>query len=271
MSTGVGLIMIGGALWTVFSSRERVQYRQQAKMNPLAALRISLSNHAFLILQASLLIVTFGQGVTSIIGGYLHLYYACQGSKDLASRIAAIGGTVATALQFFGLPLGLWVSKHTGKCEGAVVGLAILGIGILSLPWTLNSAHPWFIIIAWLVCNLGVQCFSLMFSSMTADVCDEDELQTGMRREGAYSAAASLLGRGRDIIMLLSAGVLPFVAGYVDSTRIPSAGQLHHMKQLMISLQLATVAMAIATVCFFPISRARSARTRRELEQRAEK
>ncbi len=268
LSAGVALVMLVGAVSTCYLLREKTEYRSQPTIPPVQALRISLANRPFMILQLSLLVVSFGQGVTSIMGGYVHLYYICRGDKDLASRIGAWGGTLATFVQFFGLPLGLWISSRLSKREGALTGLAIVTFGVAILPWVLTPSYPWFVILSWLICTLGTQCYSLMFGSMTADICDEDEVATGLRREGAYCAAASLLGRFRDIVMLLVAGWLPFAAGYVTSGDRPTDAQLFAMKCILIAVQLVTSLVALGLAWYYPITRERSAATRAVLDQR---
>ena len=68
-------------------------------------------------------------------------------------------------------------------------------------------------------------CTSLMFGSMIADVCDEDELQTEKRREGAYCAVNSVAGRVMQIGLVLVGGFLPRLAGYT-SANIPLTPEL---------------------------------------------
>ncbi len=65
-----------------------------------------------------------------------------------------------------------------------------------------------------------------MFSSMTADICDEDELVTGLRREGAYVAVGGFFGKVAQVATLLLAGALPRMAGYVDMSVPPALSEL---------------------------------------------
>ena len=48
---------------------------------------------------------------------------------------------------------------------------------------------------------------------MTADICDEDELVTGLRREGAFIAVGGFFGKVAQVATLLLAGALPRMAG----------------------------------------------------------
>ena len=103
---------------------------------------------------------------------------------------------------------------------------------------------------------------------MIADVCDEDELQTEKRREGAYCAVNSVAGRVMQIGLVLVGGFLPRLAGYT-SANIPLTPELlERMKWMLIGIQFAGVFTAGIILWFFPITRARAAKTRADLDIR---
>src|SRR5664279_5715538 len=103
---------------------------------------------------------------------------------------------------------------------------------------------------------------------MIADVCDEDELTTRMRREGAYSAVNSVANRVMQIGLVLIGGFLPRFAGYVDTTAPLTPELLERMKWMLIGVQFVTVSAAAAVLWFFPITRARAEKTRQVLDER---
>jgi len=139
---------------------------------------------------------------------------------------------------------------------------------ICMLPLLLTPKHPSLSVVAWLIAALGMPCCSLMFSSMIADVCDEDELATNMRREGAYSAVNSVANRVMQIGLVLVGGFLPRLVGYVNPSAPLTPDLLERMKWLLIGVQFAAVSAAAAILWFFPISRARAEQTRRILDER---
>ncbi len=71
------------------------------------------------------------------------------------------------------------------------------------MPFLLVPARPYLIMIEWVILAFGIPCANLMFSSMTADICDEDELVTGLRREGAYVAVGGFFGKVAQVATLL--------------------------------------------------------------------
>ena len=269
ISAFVSLIMLGGLLATVFACREKVEASaRQPKIPLLPALKLTLSDRPFLILQASVLIIAIGTGCEGLIGSYVHIYYTCQGSKELASVITGTGGTLTVFSSFAALPLGLWISTHYGKRTGAVVGLCIALVGICLLPFTLVPHAPYLIIVSWVIIALGMPAASLMFGSMTADITDEDELRTGMRREGMYVATGGFLGKIASIITLLLGGLLPRFAGYHDTSIPPDDAQLASMRAMLIGIQAVALLAAILFIWGYPITRARSESIRRQLDER---
>ena len=107
-----------------------------------------------------------------------------------------------------------------------------------------------------------------MFSSMMADICDEDELVTGLRREGAYVAVGGFFGKVAQVATLLLAGALPRMAGYVDTSVPPTLSELKVMRAMLIGIQFVAILVAITIIWFYPLTRSRSEATRRLLDER---
>lgn len=268
LSALIGIIMLASALWTILATRERVVSEKQETLPLLPALRYTLTNRPFLILQLSVLLSSLALGCTGTLGLYVHVYYACQGDKDLSSVVSGLGGTLTLFSTFIGLPLGIWISRRAGKREAACVGIGLTLASIAILPWAITPANPYWVIISWLLAATGGQCAGLMYASMTADICDEDEVITHQRREGMFSAVTSLFNRLSQILMLLIAGWLPHLAGYASTAELPTTAQLTSMKALLIGTQFAGVAVAFAVLLYFPITRHRAAQVRAQLESR---
>jgi GPH family glycoside/pentoside/hexuronide:cation symporter len=166
------------------------------------------------------------------------------------------------------LPFGLLLSTHTGKRHGALIGLLIALIGVCLMPFLLVPAQPYLIMIEWVILAFGIPCANLMFSSMMADICDEDELITGLRREGAYVAVGGFFGKMAQVATLLLAGALPRMAGYIDTSLPPALSELKVMRAMLIGIQFVAILVAIIIIWFYPLTRSRSEATRRLLDER---
>ncbi|MDR2673439.1 MAG: MFS transporter [Opitutaceae bacterium] len=268
---GAGVVLAAGMITVVFC-RERGggPAARRARVPIFRALGMTLRNRPFLIILSAQLLLAFGTGVVGVLGSYVHIVYACGNNKELASLISGVGGSLTVLSNLLAIPLGLWLSTRLGKREAALCGLVILGFGLLLLPFTLRPAHPWLVIITWVIDAAGMPCAALMFGAMLPDICDMDELRTGLRREGAYSAVNSFLGRIVGISTMVAAGALPKLAGYADASLPPAGPVLERMRLMLIGIQIAVVLVSIVIVRRYPISRGQAARIRQEIEARRE-
>ena len=268
LSVLVGAIMIAGTIATVWACQEKVQQQKQPSIPVGKAIRLTFGNKPFLLLQATAQLLALAMAITAPMGWLVFLNYVCRSDKSLAADITAYGGSIAFVTQLGANALGLWISTRLGKREGGIVGLFAVLLSIAILPWALTPHHPWWNVGAWIVSGLGMPLIGLMVGSMTADVCDEDELATGMRREGAYSAVNGFVGKLMQIVYTLTGNILPWIAGYTSTQMELTETLLLKMKWLMIGIQFTGVAVALIAFWFYPISRARSEETRRILNAR---
>ena len=280
LSVLVGLVIIAGAAMTVaFCKEKTTEAMHQEKIALWPALKLTCRNRPFLLLQGTAVFLMFSISSGSTVGFYLNIDYVCGGDEKFGALLGGVAGTVTTSMTYVGTMLGLWMSTHLGKRTVGLFGLAlVLGGGLLVivflaphydwLPWIPAQHHPWFTMVPGIVINLGLQGCNLMFSSMLADVCDEDEIATGLRREGAYVAVATALNRTVGIVLILVAGFMPYLAGYTDMSARPTEGQLIAMKWILIIVQGVAAAAALAFLWFYPITRHRAEMTRRTLDER---
>jgi GPH family glycoside/pentoside/hexuronide:cation symporter len=268
LSVLVGTIMIGGTLWTFAMCRERRLEHRQPSIPIGQALKLTIKNRPFLLLQGGQQMLALGMGITGTLGSYVHIYLVCSGSKQTASWLSGWGGSLTIFTSMAAISFGVWLSRRLGKREACLTAIGIVLTSICLLPFLLTPKHPSLSVVAWLIAALGMPCTSLMFSSMIADVCDEDELTTRMRREGAYSAVNSVANRMMQIGLVLIGGFLPRLVGYTDPSAPLTPELLERMKWLLIGVQFATVSTAAGILWFFPISRARAEKTRQTLNER---
>ena len=148
------------------------------------------------------------------------------------------------------------------------MGTFVLLIGVSSIPWMMTPAYPYLIIVVWALSQFGAQTTNLVYTSMMADVCDEDELITGKRREGTYAAASSVIAKVSDVLVLLLSGYMPRLAGYVNTEVKPNMEQLENMKTLLVSTDIIGIVAAITLIVFYPLSRKKCTEIHKELEER---
>jgi GPH family glycoside/pentoside/hexuronide:cation symporter len=110
--------------------------------------------------------------------------------------------------------------------------------------------------------------FTLMMS-MTADVCDLDELNNGMpRREGTFGAVYWWMVKlGQALALVLSGIVLKYV-GFDQNMATQSLETMNKLRLADIIIPSITAGMAIVIMWNYDLSEARAREIKLELERR---
>ena len=102
--------------------------------------------------------------------------------------VSLFGCLGALGTTFIVIPIVSWLSKKIGKKKAFMVCQGISIIGYSMLYFLFIPGKPWMYIIALPFFSFGIGSLFTIMMSMTADVIDIDELNTGKRREGTFGA-----------------------------------------------------------------------------------
>jgi Na+/melibiose symporter-like transporter len=166
--------------------------------------------------------------LSSPLGLYVSIYYVFGGDKELASVLGGWSGMAAVAAGFAGLPIATWLAKCLGKRHAA---LALLLLGLLSVPltwWMFTPENPWLQIVPGFIFGLAINGCFLIGVSMLGDVCDADELKTGHRREGIYSASLEFGKKCAIALSTIVVGYLLLAVGFGEKAAMPVRPN-HHL------------------------------------------
>ncbi|MFK7949289.1 MAG: MFS transporter [Saprospiraceae bacterium] len=102
--------------------------------------------------------------------------------------VALFGSLGALGTTFIVIPTVAWMSKKMGKKKAFLLSQSISVVGYIMLWFLFIPGKPWMYIIALPFFSFGIGSLFTIMMSMTADVIDIDELNTGKRREGIFGA-----------------------------------------------------------------------------------
>lgn len=102
--------------------------------------------------------------------------------------VALFGCLGASGTTFLVIPIVSRLSKKFGKKKAFLIAQSISIIGYILLYFLFVPGKPWLYIIALPFFSFGIGSLFMIMMSMTADVIDVDELNTGKRREGTFGA-----------------------------------------------------------------------------------
>jgi Na+/melibiose symporter-like transporter len=182
--------------------------------------------------------------------------------------------------QIISLPLFVWLTRRTSKRTGYMVaGFAWMLLMVGSLLITPSTgAVPLYLFIGLVGSAIGG--ISVTIYAIFPDIPDIDELQSGERREGIYSAMFTFVRKlSSALAIFLVAQVIGF-AGYIPpaavvvegATRLveqpQSAGFVRALRLMFALLPLLMVSIALAFAFHYPLSSEVHVRLKRVLARR---
>jgi GPH family glycoside/pentoside/hexuronide:cation symporter len=120
---------------------------------------------------------------------FIVVYYLFNGDAGEAGIWPTLFGSVGALITTFAvIPTVAWMSKRMGKKNAFLLSQGISVLGYILLWFLFVPGKPFMFIFALPFFSFGIGGLFTLMMSMTADVIDLDELNTGKRREGIFGA-----------------------------------------------------------------------------------
>jgi len=120
---------------------------------------------------------------------FVIVYKLFNGDADATGIWVALFGSLgALGTTFLVIPIVTKMSRWWGKKKAFIVAQFISIIGYVMLYFLFVPGKPWMYIFALPFFSFGIGSLFTIMMSMTADILDIDELNTGLRREGIFGA-----------------------------------------------------------------------------------
>lgn len=163
---------MGGSLMQIFDG-----FKQAFQSVPFRKLCVS----TFLIFNAFNTVAAFSFFIV-----VYHLFDGDAGAAGVWPTLFGCLGALFTT--FLVIPTVAWLSKKLGKKRAFLVSQGISVFGYILLWLLFIPGKPYMFIFALPFFSFGIGSLFTLMMSMTADVCDLDELNSGKRREGIFGA-----------------------------------------------------------------------------------
>ena len=120
---------------------------------------------------------------------FVIVYKLFNGDTEASGIWVSLFGCLgALGTTFIVIPVVTWMSKVLGKKKAFLVAQGISILGYIMLWFLFVPGKPWMYIIALPFFSFGIGSLFTIMMSMTADIIDVDQLNTGKRREGIFGA-----------------------------------------------------------------------------------
>ncbi|MFI4913130.1 MAG: MFS transporter [Sedimentisphaeraceae bacterium JB056] len=263
-----GFIIITGILPAIFT-KENAVVQRQSKIKLISAVRYTLKDKPFMMLSAATFLIILGLFIILPLQSYMCIFYVFNGNRDAAATVLAGHGVAYGVMAMVSVPIITWLSKKWGKKGTLMVGLVLISFLFLSSWFLFTPKHP-YLQILFSALRAPEMCFIwILTSSMIADVCDIDELATGLRREGMFGAIFSWVFKLALAFAMLVSGWIVKFSGLDTSLDGPQT--LDTINKLRINFAIIPGLFMVAAFIFlmlYPISKKRILEVRAILNER---
>lgn len=201
---------------------------------------------------------------------FIILFYLFQGDKTAAGNWPAWFGTIsALATAFLVIPVITFIASKVGKKNAFIISTVISFFGYILKWWCFNPANPWLMFLPVPLISFSIGGLFTLMMSMTADVCDLDELVHGSpRREATFGAVYWWMVKlGTACAILLSGAILKWV-GFDQNITVQSVETITNLRIADICIPIITGVLAIIVIWNYDITEQKAREIRDELNLR---
>lgn len=250
-------------------------------------------NIPFMRLCGATFLVFNGFQMVASFSYFIIVFHMFKGSYELAGTVPAIFsilGAISTALLI--IPIVSWLANKYGKRNAFIISTILSIIGYVLKWWAFVVVDPsTAVLFNDVILQVGVVKFSLeipvilllpipfmafglgglftLMMSMTADVCDLDELRNGLpRREGTFGAVYWWMVKIGQSIALALGGLILSMVGFDAGKSSQAAETMTNLRIADITVPSLTAALAIVIMWNYSLNEERVSRIKKELEER---
>jgi GPH family glycoside/pentoside/hexuronide:cation symporter len=235
----------------------------------IRGIKEAFSSKPFLRLCGATFFVFNGYQTIAQFAYFIIIFYLFNGDAVAAGQWPAWHGTVASlSTAFLVIPIVTYISTRVGKRKAFLIATFISMVGYALKWWGFNPANPYMMFIPLPLISFGIGGLFTLMMSMTADVCDLDELNYGTRREGTFGAVYWWMVKlGNALALLIGGAVLSLVGFDVDATE-QTVKTVTQLRIADIVLPVILAAMAILIMWKYDITEKKAREIREALTAR---
>jgi GPH family glycoside/pentoside/hexuronide:cation symporter len=257
----VGFISLAGMSFWIKEKKE-FMHTETKKMKFFESIKYTLNNKGFIIYT----IFGFMLGyISSAIYSQVSFYVqdVLRVTDNILSQLPIFIFIIANLI---GYPVGLHFNKKHGA-KKAIIYLSFIAIGGLIILTFISDFIASNILL--FIIGIGYASVFLLAPILMADLVDEDELKTGLRREGAYFGSTALFTKPAQSLAAAFTGYILFLTGYDQNAGIQTTLAQFGIKLNIGLIPAIFLIVAILILLKFPIDG--STTEYKEMKNRLEK
>jgi Na+/melibiose symporter-like transporter len=214
-------VMFVAIMACCFGTRKEIPHMQLDRettvlsfANTLQDFKAVFSNRSYRLIFFGMLLTVFATAVEAVMSPFMGIHFWGLTTE----RLGLISFGTLFGL-WIGLPLAPWLTKRLDKRLALVIPAvfivlnanAALCLRLLDVSWFPDNDSPWIFWIyfmRYLLQGIFLPVLLASFNSMFADISDEVELETGVRREGVIYASRSFANKVTNAMGAILGGVV---------------------------------------------------------------
>lgn len=269
LSAIVAVVLVVSVVFTTLKTRERAR-TAATKDNFLKAILSTARCPEFLRITFIYAALLFTLGAFGVFQYFLMIYYVFAGEVAKGAAFSALVETFANVLVLVAIPVISWACKRFQKHNALRIALGLMIVGSCLQLVLINPTYPWLMFFSPFFYSLGIVATFMILATLMADAVDADELRTGQRREGLFSATAAFMMKSMLAIAVGLSGVLIEATGFeVARGGDQAPGVFDNMRYLFAAKAVLMVA-CLAVLHKYPLTERRLAEIQAELTRRRE-
>lgn len=241
-----GTIVVLSLAAAIWGSREAIEFNADRQLSLREALADSFGSRSFLTFVFANFFVQFAF-LTVLAAIPFFAKYVLAADPPTIATILATAFLTAVPMLF------VWrrIAVRFGARRALLASLVVLALALTPLLFLSEIS---LIILTSALIGAGLAGFNLTADIVLADVIDEDETNTGARREGMFFGLNTFIGRFAIILQAISLSAVFVLTGYNPYIHTQPAAFFGGLRCLLAGLPTAALAAGFCLMFFYPLT-----------------
>ena len=235
-----------------------------------SSFRYALLNKPFRKLCIATFLIFNSFNTIAAFSFFIIVYYLFNGDAAAAGIWPTLHGCIAAlATTFLVIPVVTKMSEKLGKRKSFMISQGISVFGYVLFWFLFVPGKPYYFLYALPFFSFGIGGLFTLMMSMTADVCDLDELNNGRpRKEATFGAIYWLMVKFGFAIAGLLSGLIMSLVGFEPNAVEQPEGAVFWLRVFYSAFPILGTLLAIYIMRNYEISESKAQEIKRELLRR---
>lgn len=253
-------------------NRAEISFRTMASnlVGVMKGIGQAFKNADFVRLCGATFFVFNGFQLVASFSYFIIVFHMFNGDYGLTGSWPAWFSTISAVMTaFIVIPIVSWMASKWGKRNAFIISTLISIVGYCLKWYGFDPGNPWMIFMPIPLMSFGIGGLFTLMLSMTADVCDLDELRNGMpRKEGTFAAIYWLMVKLGQALALILGGVVLKLVGFDASSTTQTVETMTNLRIADIAIPAGTAALAILMIWKYDLTEEKAHEIKETLVER---